>query len=359
MSALSTHSLRVAYGWDETPKTLQLLEAIRQNFIDFTERHVVRVNTLASFIGNYYPEHDQDKYTLPFYYLLQWQHSGYELARLPDSEERLNEEIGKNTWAHILRNSHHPEHWDSTLSLNIPFDRDNPRMGIDARSMTMEALHEYVCDCMSMSIMIQKDPTAVYKWFSDNIDVKKGKRWLMTGAQIKYINSLAEYIIIKLKNPKRRVYFDVDGVLRDIVKYFGTSGNSWDEMVNGMTIYEAITKDFSCLDKMEDMQFVPTVQKFSKSPHILTCQLEPEAKMYTAMWLSRRFALPQVKFVNSSAEKATLLNPDDRIFDDHPKFPESNKLIIVGHLYNNSKPGFRINTIAELEGALDVLQPWS
>lgn len=356
-NGLSADSLQTAYGWQMTGN-MPLLDEIRTNFIQFTERHIARVNTLASFINDYYPDHDSDKFTFPFYYLLQWRETGHALKELPDSEERLTAMIDRDTWAHVLHNPHHPEHWDKSLSLSQPFERKNPRTNIDATAMTKQYLNEFVCDCMSMSIMLDKNPEKVYDWFDKSVG--NGKRWRMTDEQIDYIYATAKYIIGKLKNPKRKVYFDVDGVLRNITGYFGVPDNDWDIQVDGKTIYDMILADFSCLEKMKSTEYVPVVQKFTKSPYIISTQIEQPAKVATAKWLADRFALPQATFVGegSSAEKVKLLAEDDRIFDDHPKFPESNKLIIVGHGYNRNKPGFRVNTVAEMEGALDVLQAW-
>jgi hypothetical protein len=57
-------------------------------------------------------------------------------------------------------------------------------------------------------------------------------------------------------------------------------------------------------------------------------------------------------------EKEAQLNVNDRIFDDHPQFPESNKLIILRHGYNEHKRGFRVNTPDEMEAVLEVLNGW-
>jgi len=351
---LSAPSLQKAFGW--TGNHLPLLENIRANFISFTRRHIARVNTLASFINEYYPDHDQDKFTSPFYYLLQWRETGHDLKELPDSEERLTEMIDRDTWLHVLHNPHHPEHHDASLRVDQPFSRDNPRTNIDATTMPDKSLNEFVCDCMSMSIMLDHDPTKVFDWFDKSVG--DGKRWFMTARQTEYIYEIARHIIAKLKNPKRRVYFDVDGVLRDLTSYFNLSDNEWDEKINGKSIMDVISSDFSCLEKMPETAYLKIVQQFTHAPHIITTQIEQPAKHATAKWLAKRFVLPQVKFTESSVEKAALLNEDDRIFDDHPKFPESNKLIIIGHGYNRTKPGFRINTVADLVGALDVLQNW-
>jgi len=187
-----------------------------------------------------------------------------------------------------------------------------------------------------------------------------GKRWIMTRKQLDFIYALALYIVEKLKDPDRRVYFDVDGVLRDIVAYYDTDDDSWGSLVAGKSIYELITEDFSQLEEMPDTVFVPSVQQFTDSPYILSTQIELPAQDATMRWLARRFASPHAIFVGEGSynSKNMILEKNDRIFDDHPKFPESNKLIIVGHGYNKDKPGFRVDTVAEMEGALDVLQPW-
>ena len=227
--------------------------------------------------------------------------------------------------------------------------------------MPEEALDEFVCDCMSMSIMLDRNPNKVFDWFNKSVSIAPGKRWIVTPAQVLHINRRAEEIIAILRNPERKVVFDVDGVLRDIVKYLGTTDNEWDVRVFGKSIMDIITADFSCLKVMPDTQFVPTVKAFTQEPHICSTQIEPEARRYTTEWLQERFHNPQITYVGkgSYAEKDAMLGAHDRIFDDHPQFPETEKLIIVGHGYNKDKPGFRVNTPAEMEGTLDVLQAWS
>jgi hypothetical protein len=344
-------------------------------FLINTKQHITRVNTIASFVGtsHYYPYHDNDKFDSPFYCLVPYQSKNksrnqYKLddltledvAKNDESVDELDGLIGQATWKHILSKPHHPECWDKSLSLDMKFDRANPRGNIDATKMTMDAMTEYVCDCMSMSIQIDKDPKAIFQWFDKYISTGKGVRWIMTKEQIDFIYSLADSIIKKLQDKTRKVYFDVDGVLRDIVGYFGTPDDDWGVKVDGKTIYEKITEDFSCLEKMPAMDFLKTVKKFTDTPNIISTQIEDEAREYTKKWLLKYFKGANMIFVGegSSKEKDVILKANDRIFDDHPKFPSSNKLIIVGHGYNAEKHGLRVNDTHEMEAALEVLKEW-
>ena len=59
--------------------SLENCQKIADNFEKFTRQHIARVNAVASFIGEHYPDHDADKFDSPFYYLLQYQHSGNKL----------------------------------------------------------------------------------------------------------------------------------------------------------------------------------------------------------------------------------------------------------------------------------------
>ena len=340
--------------------SIEFCQKICDNFESFTRKHIARVNAVASFIGKYYPEHDADKFRLPFYYLLQYQHSGNKLPAFVKDVKEVEKLIGRDTWEHIISNRHHPENWDTGLNLHTEFDRSKPKTGIDAREMPNDALDEYVCDCLAMAIMIHNDPKEVYTWFQGNISYKPDKRWRMTEMQIDYIHKVAMGIISKLQDKKRKVYFDVDGVLRDIVKYLGTTDNEWDVRVNGKSIMDIITADFSCLKKMPDTQFVPVVRAFTQEPNICSSQIEPLAQKYTTEWLQERFRNPQITYVGkgSYSEKEAVLNENDRIFDDHPKFPENNKLIVVGHGYNAQKKGFRVETPDEMEAVLEVLKQW-
>jgi len=352
--------LQEAVGKYLKENTSETCQKICDNFEKFTRQHIARVNAVASFIGEHYPDHDADKFESPFYYLLQYRYSGTKLEDTVENVEEVNALIGKATWKHIKQNTHHPEYWDQSLPLDTPFDRTKPTMGINATNMPESALREFVCDCIAMSIYLKNDPNEAFEWFRSNISDKGNKRWNMTGKQIETICNLAEHIIGKLKDKTRKVYFDVDGVLRDVNTYFGISDEDWDAKVNGKTIYEIVVSDFSCLENMRPTDFVPIVQKFTKHPYILSAQIEPEAKEATTKWLYKHFKNLYITYVGKGVykEKEAVMHENDRIFDDHPQFPESNKLIILGHGYNGHKSGFRVNTPDEMEAVLEVLKGW-
>ena len=352
--------LQEAVGKYLKENTSETCRKISDHFEKFTRQHIARVNAVASFIGEHYPDHDADKFELPFYYILQYKHSGTKLEDTVKNVEEVNALIGKATWEHIKQNKHHPEYWDKSLPLDTPFDRKKPRMGIDATNMPESALREFVCDCVAMSIYLKNDPNEAFEWFRDNISDVNTKRWNMTGKQIEYLYNLAEHIIVKLKDKTRKVYFDVDGVLRDVIGYFGVPDDDWDVQVNGKTIFQEIGDDFACLEKMPPTEFVPVIKKFTDSPHVISTQIQPEAQTATTKWLSKHFKGAQPTYVGEggSQEKNSLLNENDRIFDDHPQFPESNKLIVLGHGYNEHKSGFRVNTPDEIEAVLEVLRGW-
>ena len=106
------------------------------------------------------------------------------------------------------------------------------------------------------------------------------------------------------------------------------------------------------------MGFVKVVKDFAPTPFIMSSQQEPEAQKFTNLWLKKHLGTASGVYVTegSCRTKDSLLNENDRIFDDHPKFPESNKLIIVSHGYNEHKQGLRVNTPFEMEAALEVLK---
>ena len=111
---------------------------------------------------------------------------------------------------------------------------------------------------------------------------------------------------------------------------------------------------------MPPTDFVKVVKDFAHTPFIMPSQQEPEAQKFTNLWLKKHFDGAGGIYVTEGScyTKDSWLNENDRIFDDHPKFPESNKLIIVSHGYNEQKQGLRVNTPFEIEAALDVLKKW-
>jgi hypothetical protein len=343
---------------------IELVQEIFDVFDKFTRQHITRVNTLASFLNKYYPSHDADKFSYPFYYLLQYTSQGgavgskKPLESVVKTPKLVNELINAETWRHVRTNPHHPEYHDPNQSIDNPFDRSNPNKGIDATLMSDEYLEEYVCDCLSMSIMLQKNPNAVFHWFDTNVDTGGDKRWKMTPRQIDFIYRTADKIVLALRDKNRKVYFDVDGVLRDMTSYFGLSDDLWDQKKDGQSVYDLITSDFSSLEKMKPLPYLKTVKAFTRVPNIMTRQIEPESQYFTGQWLLKYFDKFRVIYVEDKNTKINYLRDNDRLFDDHPNFLRTNKLITVGHGYNKNRPTFRVESPAEMEAALEVLRNW-
>jgi len=339
--------------------SLEFCQAVVDNFVFSARQHIVRVNTLASFLGRYYPYHDLDKFDSPFYYLLQYQHSGNKLEDVVSDVGTVTDLIGQAVWRHTLSRPHHPESWDRSLSLDMYPSKDESRAGFDARTMNEEALDECVCDHMALSIQLHDNLCSIYGWLNSNISAGKGRQWIMTEQQQNHIFRTTRILIDKLQDKTRKVYFDVDGVLRDMIGYFlGTPDDDWDARVDGKNLYEKLEEDFSVLERMPPMDYVPVVRQFTDRPDIITAQIEEEAREATTRWVLKHFRDANIIFVGNSEEKNSLLSENDRIFDDHPRFPWSPKLIIAGHGYNVYKHGFRINDICELEAVLEVLRHW-
>jgi len=138
------------------------------------------------------------------------------------------------------------------------------------------------------------------------------------------------------------------------------TNDEWDTQVDGKSIMDKIAEDYGVLANMYAMPYLPVIKKFYKKPHILSTQVEEPARKATTKWLKKHFKEPNITYVGmgSHAEENAILHEDDRIFDDHPKFPNSPKLITVGHGYNKGKESFRISTPEEMEAILEVLKIW-
>lgn len=134
------------------------------------------------------------------------------------------------------------------------------------------------------------------------------------------------------------IYFDLDGVIRDLCKaYFGFQPNIWD-----CGLKEKILLDPSPLLKAPPTEYYPVIKEIFKDRkiYIITFQLSEEAKKYTFSWIKNHFRNSKVIFVNSPEEKISILKKGDILIEDFPLFHQKDfigkTLVLIDKPYNQS-----------------------
>lgn len=141
------------------------------------------------------------------------------------------------------------------------------------------------------------------------------------------------------------IYFDLDGVIRDLCQYaFGKYPNTWEYQINGKGIIEIFNDDKPGLflsPVTEYYSFIKTLDHIT----IITFQLESWIP-FTKVFLSTRFKPDQynVIWVNSFQEKLDIVKEGDYIVEDYPFYTKefsSKRCIMVDMPYNREVSAFQ------------------
>lgn len=159
-----------------------------------------------------------------------------------------------------------------------------------------------------------------------------------------------------------KVFFDLDGVLRDLEKsVFGYRVPHWDTPVDGMAFFDFIEyKGLQIVDQALPTKFYRTVHSwFTRHPEhalvILTHQPE-HWKKYTERWVKEHFGNIRYSLCYVDKMMGKLKYLDDAILiDDYPGFAGNPNVIMVSKTYNkyDAAPHLRISKAAHMEHVLD------
>ena len=131
-----------------------------------------------------------------------------------------------------------------------------------------------------------------------------------------------------------RIFWDLDGVLRDLIFNFGCYVDSWD-MVNGSgkTVMEHVGENLSVLVEAPEAEFASLAREFFPL-HIVSAQ--PDSwRPYTSKWLDVHFPEAKVKYLSDTQHKLLYLECGTRILiEDYPNYPDYSNIILVDRPYN-------------------------
>ena len=138
-------------------------------------------------------QHDQSKFKEPEltpYVFVNWKYHLKDRGEKFDPPKDIIDLMNNATFHHISTNKHHPDYWDTDLSIkNLnSTDRDKPPEKIvDATKMPLIYVASMVADWLAMS---EEKKTCPYEWAKNNI----GIRWKFDQNQIKLIYDLIDKI---------------------------------------------------------------------------------------------------------------------------------------------------------------------
>lgn len=163
----------------------------RENFISRTVDHIKLVNKYFNHLVSKYPyfanfnkNHDKSKFGEHEFEPYIWITLRYKLQGegvKAEFSKKLQEEVRKATFHHIINNEHHPEYWHYRKWGSLPDQGSNDL--VDATDMEFHHLAEMVADWCAMAEELGGNPAG---WANSNI----GVRWRFTDGQIKEIYDL-------------------------------------------------------------------------------------------------------------------------------------------------------------------------
>lgn len=146
------------------------------------------------------------------------------------------------------------------------------------------------------------------------------------------------------------IYFDLDGVIRNLCGIDRGNWQRWDDRIDGKTVVDYVNSDLSLLYQAPTTEYYPVICELQRI-NIITCQ--PESwRPYTMAWISihNERGNISVQFVSHADEKLALLNEGDLLVEDYPLFEDYSKIVLIDYPYNQNVKGevARIKTPDEL-----------
>jgi hypothetical protein len=131
-----------------------------------------------------------------------------------------------------------------------------------------------------------------------------------------------------------RIFWDLDGVLRNLVFKFGCYVDAWDQVNgSGKTVMEHVAEDMSILVDAPLDDYAGLAKEFDPI-HIVSAQ--PDTwRPNTSKWLDKHFPGAKVKYLTDTQHKLRYLEAGTRILiEDYPNYPDYTSIILVDRPYN-------------------------
>ncbi len=141
------------------------------------------------------------------------------------------------------------------------------------------------------------------------------------------------------------IYFDFDGVIRDLCTAIGQPFDSWDTLIDGKTFVDYIDDNLHLLLDAPPTEYYSVINNYSKDIVIMTCQPELWRPSYEK-WIDAYFSNRNVKtiFVENISDKMRLLQKEDFLVDDYPRFNDYSQVILIKRVYNRFVKGAYMET---------------
>ena len=145
--------------------------------------------------------------------------------------------------------------------------------------------------------------------------------------------------------------FDLDGVLRDLIRVVGHNPQEYNEEIDGLTFVEYVTKHKQLLITAPTTEYFKLVK--GKAITVITCQ-PLDWIPYTSEWLRNHLPKATTIFVQHPLAKLDYTKEGCLLVEDYPFFPDNSRIVMVDRQYNRQAEGCyaRVYTPAELEYAL-------
>jgi hypothetical protein len=135
------------------------------------------------------------------------------------------------------------------------------------------------------------------------------------------------------------IYFDLDGVMRDICKAANVKPETWDCKIDGLNLVDFFNIHRHLLISAPPYEYCELayfIHKYIQPIKILTNQPE-DWRATSIMWLNLNFHADRPELINTT-NKAKHLKRGDILIEDNPTLDSYAKTVIVDRLYNRSLP---------------------
>jgi hypothetical protein len=150
---------------------------------------------------------------------------------------------------------------------------------------------------------------------------------------------------------KTNIYFDLDGVLRDLCSPItGEEAPHWDYVYKGKSVLQHIEENLDVLASAPVTEYFHYILEKFPTIHILTNQSN-HWKPYTWQWLNDKFGYHPFEVTYARPkEKLEILKDGDFLVEDFPLFEDYSKIILIHREYNKDvEAPIRVRNIKELD----------
>jgi hypothetical protein len=147
------------------------------------------------------------------------------------------------------------------------------------------------------------------------------------------------------------IFFDLDGVLRNLCGLHCSAAAVWDAQIDGMGVRDYVDKHPQSLVDSEPTPYLSVVKACGSWINVISCQ--PAVwRPFTYKWLERHLGGVNwnVLFTDDSGdEKFRHMGNHDLIVEDYPFFTSYDQVILIDYPYNQkAKAPIRVNAPEQL-----------